>query len=257
VKPRRARMVAAFAILMSTIGVCSKASAQVKPASRKPGVMFKGNELPLPPQSGKHWKVPATKLPAPWGTAVQKLLSYGFADPRGCEYREVELTCGTLWWPNKSFLLRTHAWVLPQPVSGKPDAERFAVTWSGLVYPVVTVGEPAGLRADVEAQLKFSQAERIPLFAEPEERLLSHEYPHPLKGCLLLVLGEVDLAEKVWQSPNHILMPVGSKGRRTGMTILIWDSFKTGPQLTLIVSQAHVFVAMMSCRWRAHDSCCR
>jgi hypothetical protein len=199
VKPRRARMVAAFAILMSTIGVCSKASAQVKPASRKPGVMFKGNELPLPPQSGKHWKVPATKLPAPWGTAVQKLLSYGFADPRGCEYREVELTCGTLWWPNKSFLLRTHAWVLPQPVSGKPDAERFAVTWSGLVYPVVTVGEPAGLRADVEAQLKFSQAERIPLFAEPEERLLSHEYPHPLKGCLLLVLGEVDLAEKVWQ----------------------------------------------------------
>ena len=40
---------------------------------------------------------------------------------------------------------------MPLGPNDKADAQRFAVTWDGLVYPIVTVGKPANLKADVEA----------------------------------------------------------------------------------------------------------
>ena len=187
------------------IGVCLyffaavPAIARDQPGPPRPGVLFTGTEIPRPPQAGKEWKAPETSLPATWVSAVRLLLSYGFADPRGCEYREVELTCGRVS-SSKSVLETTHAWVLPRQESDPPDAPRFAVAWNGIVYPVVSVGAPADLQADVQKQLKSDPGS----FIHEEPVQVSFDLAVPLKGCLLLILGEADLAEKIWKlAPPH------------------------------------------------------
>lgn len=51
--------------------------------------------LPLPPMQGKPWKPPkSNRLPPSWLEAAGHLLSAGFPDPRGCSYREVDITIG-------------------------------------------------------------------------------------------------------------------------------------------------------------------
>ena len=60
------------------------------------------------------------------------------ADPRGCEYREVEVGDGGP--------VKTRGFVLPERPG---DAGRFAVGWDGVVYPAFAVGAPADLEADV------------------------------------------------------------------------------------------------------------
>jgi hypothetical protein len=57
----------------------------------KPGVLFKGTDMPSPPQQDKPWQPPASTFSAKWISAFEKLVRHGFADPRGCEYCEVEL----------------------------------------------------------------------------------------------------------------------------------------------------------------------
>ena len=62
------------------------------------------------------------------------------ADPRGCEYHEVEIVEGRTF--------KTRAFVLPERPG---DAGRFAVSWDGVVYPVSSVGPAADLDADIRA----------------------------------------------------------------------------------------------------------
>ena len=72
--------------------------------------------------------------------ATTLLFEHGVADPRGCEYREVDL--------GDAALLTTGAFVLP----ARPgDAGRFAVGWDGVVYPAFRVGDAADLDADIRA----------------------------------------------------------------------------------------------------------
>lgn len=169
--------------------------------------LFTGTALPDPPKQGAPWTPPETKLPPACVSAVQALRKYGFADPRGCEYRNVELTYGDVWH-NRGSLLQTRAWVLP--ANGAAEAQRFAVSWSGLVYPVVTLGEPADLKADV-AELTAKPPPRAGLNARvtaeliagnaPGERdLLLPRGPNTLKLGLLLVLGETEAAEQMWEN---------------------------------------------------------
>ena len=78
----------------------------------KPGVLFTGTDIPAPPQQNKPWSPPASKFSAKWVSACQELVRNGFADPRGCEYREVELTCSSSL-QGGNYLVTTHAWVIP------------------------------------------------------------------------------------------------------------------------------------------------
>ncbi len=179
--------------VVSLFGLLSAARA-AEPPPATPTVLFTGRELPAPPQAGTEWQPPVSQLPEVWGSAVKVLLRYGFGDPRSCEYREVEIACGNAW-SNRGFLVKTHAWVIPLRPGDAANAPRFAVTWSGLVYPAATVGEPADLKADVEQQLPAPPSRSW----LPEAALVDHKLSHPLRGCLLFVLGEAALAERAWK----------------------------------------------------------
>ena len=184
----------------------------------KSGALMMGTTLATPPKQGQPWKPPASKLPKNWASAVQEILKHGIADPRGCEYREVEFTCGSSTWSGTG-LVTTHAWVIPRGPTEKEAAQRLAVTWDGLVYPLAKMGSAADLKRDVEAMLvpttrggkgpsrntrrrpKRIRNARIAYWphrwdhALPESSLVSYESLLPLKSCIMCILGDGELAE--------------------------------------------------------------
>lgn len=152
---------------------------------------------------------PPAGLPATLVSAATTLFDQGLADPRGGDYRQVSVSVGSVW-PKDGGVVRTHGWVLPQAAAGP----RSAVCWNGLAYAVMSVGGPADLNADVSALIKAdadvraARAKADP--AEPYDRFiqgadtervsLSETSFLPLKGCLLLRLGEGELARKFWDA---------------------------------------------------------
>src|SRR5215510_8620505 len=97
---------------------------------------FQGEGLPTPPQQNAPWPHGADAL----SNAAATLFEQGLADPRGLEYREIEIAVGS---PRNGggYPLKTHGWILPN--EGKEGL--FAVAWNGLVYPVTSVGHSANL----------------------------------------------------------------------------------------------------------------
>ena len=207
-----------FGVILAVLFGALCAAAFEPSETPKPGVLFEGTSIPKPPRQGEPWKPPASRLPEKWLTATEELYRGGFADPRDCEYREVKLSCGSSLWGG-SYLVAVHAWVLPEDKDAKPGGQRFAVTWTGIVYPVCEVGRPAILAHDVDALIAtFLAAQKDvihtghafvqghPEYAErqmrlpPESRLLSYDQMFALKSCLLLRLGEGELAVKVWDT---------------------------------------------------------
>lgn len=184
---------------------------------------FTGTGIPVPPAQTQPWTPPATKLPADVVSAITELFNDGLADPRGCEYREIEIITGD---SGNGGGLKTHGWVMPNQGNDK-----FAVCWNGLVSPVISVGAPADLHKDmtqmlesdrakideVQAQHEEQEKERKESLersgkkydhvtwparwnqsAVPESTSATPEYMWPIKAALLLRLGETDLAEKIW-----------------------------------------------------------
>jgi hypothetical protein len=80
-------------------------------------------------------------------TAVRFLSDAGWPDPRRGEYREVVLPSGE----NPQGHITTHAWVLP----AAKDNSRWAISWDGLVYPVLSVGAPANIDADLAGKPQY------------------------------------------------------------------------------------------------------
>jgi hypothetical protein len=117
---------------------------------RRPSPPFTGKALPEPPQQKEPWTPPKTTLPESVVTATRALFDAGLADPRGGEYRVIEVGTGSCW-SGDARTVRTHGWVFP---AEKAQKQRFAVGWNGLVYPVVSVGREANLRADLRAVLQ-------------------------------------------------------------------------------------------------------
>ena len=160
---------------------------------------FEGKMIPESPSQGQPWTAPATKLPNFLVNATGILFEQGVADPRGCEYRVVELANGTD--------AKAHGFVLPE----RADVPgRFAVCWDGQVYPALTVGEPIDLGKDIMElaeslkraretgkSARFSEA---PNFGFPGDQgnffgAAGVDDHSPIKLCLLLRLGRADLAE--------------------------------------------------------------
>jgi hypothetical protein len=168
---------------------------------------FPALEVPLPPQQRIAWNPPAEarRLPPNFVTATISLFAHGLADPRGCEYREIQMTLGNVW--GGTGVITTHGWVIPGGVGG----QHFAVGWNGLVYPVLSVGKVVDLHQDILAAIEADDKARakwakeqpgLPFYrfrsAWPEDYSLAHLSLLPLKSSLLLRLGEVELARKVW-----------------------------------------------------------
>ena len=163
-------------------------------------------QYPEPPQQHAAWTPPKTALPAAVVAAAIKLFDQGLADPRGCEYREVELDVGEPW-EGVASPIKTRGWVLP----AAPAGERFAVAWNGLVYRTRTVGAPADVAKDVHAILAADAAARAqaekdnPGFgyhrfpAAGEGYGVAAETVTATKAILLLRIGQPALAEKIWK----------------------------------------------------------
>ena len=202
-----------FLTLLAGIFVCvgfglhSRALGQCE--LKVPAPVFNADTLPSPPSQTAAWKPPATLLPENFVTATTTLFAQGLADPRDCEYRQIEVVSSSVW--GGSVVCRMHGWVLPNKSANQ--TQRFGIGWNGLVYPLVSVGEPANLRDDVLHVIKQDENFRArykiehPTFrffrlqpATSEANSMSHETLLPLKASLLLRLGHTDLAEKVWSA---------------------------------------------------------
>jgi hypothetical protein len=101
---------------------------------------FTGKSIPDPPQQKEPWTPPRTKLPRFLVSATSALFEQGMADPRGCQYREVDAVEGRTF--------KTRAFVLPEK-PGEPG--RFAVGRDGVIRRASSVGPAADLDADIRA----------------------------------------------------------------------------------------------------------
>jgi len=139
--------------------------------------------------------------------ATKTLFDQGLADPRGCEYREIEVHVGDVWRGDGG-TIKTHGWVL----SNSPNSNQtFAVCWNGLVYPVVSVGAQTNLQADMDLLINAASTNssrmRMALYGRAirENTSVATDSILPIKACLLLRLGENDLAAKVWSACSDSL----------------------------------------------------
>ena len=130
--------------------------------------------LPVPPHQQAPW-TPGPGLSTELATAVATLFDQGLADPRGLDYRDVELEVGAAD-ETRPIVATTHAWVF--------DRDRFAVAWNGLVYPIARAGNRADLRADI-ARLATPTGE-----SWTEVNGVSATAATPLKIAMLARLGE-------------------------------------------------------------------
>lgn len=174
---------------------------------QEPSPPFSGDRIPTPPNQLLPWDPPETRFPANYIAAIELLFEQGFADPRGCEYREVEVGSGSCWWGDGG-VVRTRGWVLPSSDKIKPN---FAVCWNGLVYPIISAGEKHSYVADVNRLIEVDEAERKKFEKQHPDRkyyrirrrvvseatIVSYESLLPIKILPLLRLGEAELAEKL------------------------------------------------------------
>ena len=182
---------------------------------------FTGDALPVVTASERDpLAVDDTSLPGDLIEAVNWLVDVGFPVPTKSEYREVQLTIGGVW-SNRGSRATTHAWVLPE-VDPEADAQRFAIAWNGLVYPVKVTDGEVSLASDVDAMIRRDRESRQKRREQLEKRLtdkpnfpvesfmrrrrhalregmsVSHEHLVLLRTSVLAALGELKLAERVW-----------------------------------------------------------
>src|SRR5215468_9910093 len=152
---------------------------------------FQGEGLPTPPQQNAPWPHDDDALLK----AATTLFEQGLADPRGLEYREIEIVVGNPW-NGGGYPLKTHGWIMPN--DGKDG--QFAVAWNGLVYPVLSLGHSANLHNDWEAigQGKDSNS-MMGRQSVTEANAVHFGVLEPLKVVLLLRLGETELARRLWE----------------------------------------------------------
>lgn len=157
-------------------------------ASERSTPRFQGDSLPVPPQQSAPWTSPKTRLSSRLIAATRTLFAQGLADPRGCAYREIETGEGEGRYDvDERGVFKSHGWVLPADAA-RP--QRFAVRWDGLVYPVLTIGPAANLRAYVTQTIEAKGQN----FEERDGYLI--------RLCLLLRLGESRLAEEYF---DHLI----------------------------------------------------
>lgn len=157
-------------------------------------------DIPETPQQRAAWLSSTNSISVDVVSASTSLFDEGLADPRGCEYREVEIHIGDVWRGDGG-TMKTRGWILP---SSSNSSQSFAVCWNGLIYPAVSFGERANLQSDMEAFINAASTNssrmRMALYgrAIPEKMSIAQDSILPIKVCLLLRLGENDLASNVW-----------------------------------------------------------
>ena len=209
---RPVAILSGLAVLLATATSPAQERGELRPAPRLERPM-----IPDPPRQKDLWQPPATTLPALLVNASTTLFEQGLADPRGCDYRTIEIVGGV--GSDDGDVVRTRGWVLP---AGDGERTRFAVAWNGLVYPTASIGEPADLEADMRAIAQQARPGRpgrpgpksIGFATDDEGAAVSPESLRPVKACLLLRLDRADLAEAVWAAGAGRPRDVGDRAGR-------------------------------------------
>jgi hypothetical protein len=147
--------------------------------------------LPEPPKQHEPWTLTmAEGIPDYVVNVTASVFDAGLADPRGGEYREIELQGG----------LKTHGWAFGS----------FAVGWNGLLYSVLSAGAPADLDKDVRTIAGAQpwsgrlalQRDAPPVQTAFWSNMQSVQTIAPLSIALLLRLDRLDLAALLWRAPE-------------------------------------------------------
>ena len=137
---RIARLGLAFLAALAIAGDVSAQEEEFRPAP-----LFEGTRLPDPPRQKEPWTPPETRLPRFLVAATATLFDQGLADPRGCEYRSIEITAGSVWG-GRGAIASTNGWVLPAP-DGREAAVRRRLERPGLPgRQARRAGRPRGRR---------------------------------------------------------------------------------------------------------------
>ncbi len=180
--------------LLSSITVCG--------AEQQHAIwFFQGDRIPAPPRNPL-WRLPQTNIPAEYTDSFAAAFEHILADPRNCEYMEVEVPAGDDAFGG-FYRLKTHGWLLPRD---DEHSQPFAILWNGLIYPVISIGSTASVDYDVRRLIAshtlqddiiaIPKQERMRLF----EIFVSNSYHHGTICALLLHLGKTTLAEELYHS---------------------------------------------------------
>jgi hypothetical protein len=156
--------------------------------------------VPSPPMQLAPWSISSTNLPLNLQSAVGILFQTGMADPRGCEYREIEVEAGSIRQAS-GIAIKTHGWLLP----GSRGAQtNYVIGWNGLLYQAVSLGRPANAEADARAmigamnppsvQQKILFNVGVQTYAD-EDYALNVQWLTPAKAALIFRFAAPDLAE--------------------------------------------------------------
>ena len=190
----------------------------------------RGNlQLPEPPQQHRSWH-PDSVIPTNILSAMESLFEQGFPDPRGCEYREIEVAVSGVWG-GKVSLVKTRGWVLP---AKSREINQFAICWNGLIYPIANISTPADLHAEITNHFKMvtlaltnsangtneiitrvfpSRLDRRNNYAADENVTVFFTNALATRALLLLRCGETEAALTNW-SPNQRMMMFAGDGRQ-------------------------------------------
>ena len=183
----------AWMILFAS-SLCTITAAQSTAPTTAPSVL-KTDKLQEPPMQRAEWTPPKCDVPADVVAATTRLFQQGLADPRGCEYREMRVHTGDMYETDAG-VVDCHGWIIP---ASDKNPQRFAVCWNGLVYRVASVGEIADLDADVNAVMKVKGDRWLGPDRLREAESVSEKTPQLIKVCLILRLGDGDLASRYWK----------------------------------------------------------
>lgn len=153
-------------------------------------------QWPEPPEQNRPWVAPTNGIPAKLTAAAEALFKLGFPDPRGCEYREIDVTASSVWQgiPQR---VETRGWILPTQGTDKPV---HAICWNGLVYPVDRLGPPGDLRGDAECAVR----PRPDSMALGEALSLAPSNATTAEVLLLLRAGHSAAALRRWRAAEQM-----------------------------------------------------
>ena len=159
---------------------------------------------PIPPMQSAPWTLTVTNPIPNLESAVSNLFACGMADPRGCDYREIEIVVGNFGTATGA-TNKTHGWVLPFSTNSQTG---YAIGWNGLIYPVVTIGNKANAEEDARHLIQAIQPPSIPnktifevgvqAYAD-ESYSLNVQWLTPAKAAMIFRFGSPELVAQCAQ----------------------------------------------------------
>jgi hypothetical protein len=155
---------------------------------------------PVPPRQSQPWTPTTTNLPSNLKTAVDFVFQTGMADPRDCDYREIEILVGTRT-QTAGVVVKTRGWMLPAPGNA---ATNYGIGWNGQIYPLKSIGKPANAEDDARSTVRvmteiMTKNKGIGSIGSQvctsEDYSVGTRWLTPMKAAMLLRFAPADVAE--------------------------------------------------------------